>query len=107
MNVYPHANPNASWITTPEFRADSLVLFGKLAFQRYRLNGFDLVETNGNMSPYRGWIGNPGVSFGIAPHRVLLTNEFASVNPVPLNTHGVFWLRLRGETNVLAEVQLR
>jgi hypothetical protein len=74
--------------------------------------GFDIVGTNGvdcglgRGSTYVAYANIYHSSWGNVSAAAVYTN-FGSSNFVETNLHGLFWLRLHGQTNVLAEIRLR
>ena len=110
IRAIPRSSPSVNWMGGPEYQTDTLVLFGRLP-KAISPFGFDLIETNGTPGiflHYDSSAGVPGLSYGLLKSpRVFIPNEFATMNAIPTNTHGHFWLRLHGETNVLADVRIR
>jgi hypothetical protein len=100
----------ASWDTGPQLEAaDRLVVFGEFPNE---CPVFDLVETNGSpgiFERYKGSAGMPGIKDRRVGHVVFssFTKEFATANPIPPEAHGHFFLWLRGDTNVIADVWLK
>ena len=79
---------------------DTLLIWG--IYATTPKDGFDVVNPKGEIvSGYS--VVEPAVS---ARNEILWTN-FGTAIQVQTNLHGVFWLRLRGETNVLAELRFR
>jgi hypothetical protein len=100
---------NVSWDAGPQLEAaDRLVVFGEFPVSPV----FDLVETNGSpgiFERYEGSAGMPGMKECLVGSFVMvsMTGEFATANPIPPEAHGHFLLRLRGDTNVIADVWLK
>lgn len=102
--AWPHQSADLCRLTGPEWDPQDALAF----FANGRHKGaprFELVNAQGRK--YTGDCGDWAVSFGIAPRRMFLTNEFIAVVWLPPHTGGDFTLRFEGETNDLAEVTLR
>ena len=79
---------------------DTLLIWGLYA--KPPKDGFDVVNTNGAIVS-----GYSIVEPAISSRREILWTNFGTGIQIQTNLHGVFWLRLRGETNVIAELTFR
>jgi hypothetical protein len=84
---------------------DVVLLFGSYPEYVGKHWGFDIIRTNGEDCGLGGGSGN--ISYAVSSRREQLMTNFGTANFVETNLHGLFWLRLHGETNVLAEVRIR
>jgi hypothetical protein len=111
---WQHLSPLVSWmqINPTNVSQDVVLLFGSYPEDVDHHRGFDIVRTNGvdcglaNGSAYVAYANIYHSSWGNVSAAAVITN-FGTANYVETNLHGLFWLRLHGQTNVLAEIRIR
>jgi hypothetical protein len=113
---WQHLSPTVGWVPDNQTNRsqDVLLLFGSYPEDvgPLKYNGFDVVRTNGvdcglgNGSVNVVYEGIYHSSWGTL-RAVAVNTNFGTANYVETNMHGLFWLRLHGRTNVLAEIRIR
>lgn len=113
FNNWEHISPFVAWaqIAPTNRSQDVMLLFGSYP-EDVAPWGFDIIRTNGKECGLGN--GSENVSHENIYHStwgnvsaVALRNNFGTANYVETNLHGLFWIRLHGQTNLLAEIRIR